>query len=171
MEDRDRRAKAFSTGKSIFVFAFFSFSLGFGALWVPLGSLLGPLEALLGGLWTQKPSKTECFLRFLKRQLFGSLKLLIALLGSSCPLFGRSGPKMGPNKTPKNAQKRKPKYDKFFFIFFFDFDLSQNGINKSQKWDPKWTRVFAQNSKEIYKRNQDEPNRAIMSFKESNNCL
>ena len=33
----------------------YSFSLGFGALWVPLGSLLGPLEALLGGLWTQKP--------------------------------------------------------------------------------------------------------------------
>ena len=54
MEDRDRRAKAFSTGKSIFVFAFFSFSLGFGALWVPLGSLLGPLEALLGGLKSEK---------------------------------------------------------------------------------------------------------------------
>ena len=33
---------------------FFSFSLGFGALWVPLGSLLGLLAVLLGGLWTQK---------------------------------------------------------------------------------------------------------------------
>ena len=33
---------------------FFSFSLGFGALWLPLGSLLGSLEVLLGGLWTQK---------------------------------------------------------------------------------------------------------------------
>ena len=32
----------------------FSFSLGFGALWVPLGSLLGLLAVLLGGLWTQK---------------------------------------------------------------------------------------------------------------------
>ena len=60
-------------------------------------------------------------------QLFGSLKLLMALLGSSCPLFGRPGPKMGPNKTPKNAQKMKPKYDMFFF------DLSQNGMDKSQK--------------------------------------
>ena len=40
---------------------------GFGALWVPLGSLLGSLEALLGGLLTQKPSKTCGFLRFLKR--------------------------------------------------------------------------------------------------------
>ena len=46
---------------------FFIFSLGFGALWVPLGSLLGPLEALLGGLWTQKRVKTLGFLRFLKR--------------------------------------------------------------------------------------------------------
>ena len=35
----------------------FSFSLGFGALWLPLGSLLGSLEALLGSLWTQKPEK------------------------------------------------------------------------------------------------------------------
>ena len=33
---------------------FFSFSLGVGALWVPLGSLLGLLAVLLGGLWTQK---------------------------------------------------------------------------------------------------------------------
>jgi len=38
---------------------------------------------------------------------------------------------------------------------------------KVQFWDPKWTRVFAQNPKKIYKRNQDEPKRAIMSFKES----
>ena len=30
------------------------FLLGFGALWVPLGSLLGPPRALLGGLWTPK---------------------------------------------------------------------------------------------------------------------
>ena len=73
----------------------FSFFLGFGALWVPLGSLLGPLEALLGGLWTQKLEKNCGFLRFLKMQLFGSLKLLMALLGSSCFFLGKSGPKMG----------------------------------------------------------------------------
>ena len=30
------------------------FFWGFGALWVPLGSLLGPLEALLGGLKSEK---------------------------------------------------------------------------------------------------------------------
>ena len=33
------------------------FLLGFGALWVPLGSLLGPPKALLGGLWTPKTLK------------------------------------------------------------------------------------------------------------------
>ena len=44
---------------------------GFGALWVPLGSLLGPLETLLGGLWTQKGVKTKCFLMVLKRRFFG----------------------------------------------------------------------------------------------------
>ena len=38
-------------------------------------------------------------------------------------------------------------------------------------WNPKWTSIFAQNSKKICKRNQDEPKRAIMSFKEPNNCL
>ena len=42
-------------------------------------------------------------------QLFGSLKLLMSLLGSSCPLLGRSGPKMGPKmgfkSVPKSDQK------------------------------------------------------------------
>ena len=40
-----------------------------------------------------------------------------------------------------------------------------------QFWNPFWTSIFAQNPKKICKRNQDEPKRAIMSFKESNNCL
>ena len=42
-------------------------------------------------------------------QLFGSLKLLMALLGSSCPLFGRSGPKMGPKMVPKRGPKSDQK--------------------------------------------------------------
>ena len=91
----------------------------FGSLWVSFGNLLGPLEVLLGGLWIQKHQKTACFSRFLKMQLFGSLKLLMALLGSSCPLFGRSGPKMGPKMVPKNAQKRNPKLTSVFFFLFF----------------------------------------------------
>ena len=73
---------------------------------MPLGSLLGPLEDLLGGLWTQKPSKTYSFLMFLKMQLFGCLKLLMVLLGSSLLLLGRSGPKMGTKMGPKTGPKR-----------------------------------------------------------------
>ena len=95
-----------------FLITFWIFFGGFGALWVPLESLLGSLEALLGGLRTQKPSKTGGFLRFLKMQLFGSLKLLMALLGSSCPLFGRSGPKVGPKMVPKSGPKSDQKVGK-----------------------------------------------------------
>ena len=69
--NRDRRAKAFSTMSWILSFIYFRFSLGFGALWVSLGSFLGHLEAFLGGLWIQKRVKTKCFLRFLKRRFFG----------------------------------------------------------------------------------------------------
>ena len=76
---------------------------------MPLGSLLGPLEALLEASGPQKPKKTEGFLRFLKMQLFGSLELLLALLGSSCPLLGpiwsQNGSKMGPKSGPKSDQK------------------------------------------------------------------
>ena len=36
-------------------------------------------------------------------QLFGSLKLLMALLDSSCPLFGRSGPKMDSKMVSKSS--------------------------------------------------------------------
>ena len=71
LENRDRRAKAFSTGIVFFLIFFKCFPLGFGALWVPLGSLLGPLEALLGGLWTQKRVKTTGFLRVMERLFFG----------------------------------------------------------------------------------------------------
>jgi len=37
---------------------------------------------------------------------------------------------------------------------------------KSPFWNTKRTNLFAQNPKQIYKRNQDEPKRAIISFKE-----
>ena len=89
------------------------------SLWVSLRSLLGPLEVLLKASGSKNTKKLNGFLRFLKMQLFGSLKLLMALLGSSCPLFGRSGPKMGPNKVPKNAHQRNQKLSKFFFFLHF----------------------------------------------------
>ena len=46
--------KLFNSGVLHFWIPFFG---GFGALWVPLGSPLGPPEALLGGLWTPKTFK------------------------------------------------------------------------------------------------------------------
>ena len=42
-------------------------------------------------------------------QIFGSLELLLALLGSSCPLLGpiwsQNGSKVGPKSGPKSDQK------------------------------------------------------------------
>ena len=82
-----------------------------------LGCLLGAFLGLLRLSWEasgpQKHQKIEGFLRFLKMQLFGSLELLMALLGSSCPLLGpiwsQNGPQNGPKSGPKTAQKMSPK--------------------------------------------------------------
>ena len=64
----DRRAKTISTGAPpLGHFCFWCF----GAFWVPLGSLLGRLEALLESLWTQKRVKATGFLRVMKRLFFG----------------------------------------------------------------------------------------------------
>ena len=67
-----------------------------------LGSIFGSLfvEVLERLSWEasgpQKNLKNQLrFYRFLKIQLFGSLKLLMALLGSSCFFLGKSGAKMG----------------------------------------------------------------------------
>ena len=49
--------------------------------------------------------------------------------------------------------------------------VDQDKKLKGQFWDTNRTSIFAQNFKKIYKRNQDEPKRAIMSFKEPNTCL
>ena len=38
-------------------------------------------------------------------QVFGTLKLLIAFLGASWPLLGRSGPKTGPQNGPQSNPK------------------------------------------------------------------
>ena len=100
----------------------------FGCLF---GCLLGAFSGLLRFSWKPldpKTLKNYRFLRFLRMQLFGSLKLRMALLGSSCPLFGRSGPKMGPKMIPKNAQKRNQRKSIFFF-----FDFLQNHINANSE--------------------------------------
>ena len=67
----------------------------FGAPWVPLGSLLGPLEALLGGLKNEKmptvPRENHLFVN----AVFWLFAALMALLGSSWSVLGGFGSRMG----------------------------------------------------------------------------
>ena len=91
------------------------FDIFFGWFWSSLGvsgESLGLLEALLGGLWTQKRVKTKCFLRVLKRLFFGSLQLLMALLGSSWSVLGGFGSRMASKMVPKSFLKCYQKFVK-----------------------------------------------------------
>ena len=101
-------------------------------------------------------------------QLFGSLNSWWLSWAHLAPSLADLVPKWAPIKCPKMLKKGTKNYPMFNF---FDFCSTWVLINirkfKVQFWSPKWTRVFAQNSKTIYKRSQDEPKRAIMSFKES----
>ena len=59
----------------------------------------------LGRPWTPKNlKKNNGFSRFLQMQVFGTLKLLMAILGPSWLLLGRSGPKMGPQMAPNRLK-------------------------------------------------------------------
>ena len=51
----------------------------------------------------QKPVKNNGFVRFLVLYVFGTLGLLMALLGSSWLLLGRFDPKMVPKMGPQMA--------------------------------------------------------------------
>ena len=66
-----------------------------------LGRLLGFLEALLGGLWTQKRVKTRGFLRFLKRLFKAYDGPLGLILVSLVNLFGILCKNPGPFWVPK----------------------------------------------------------------------
>ena len=76
---------------------------------MPLGSLLGPLEALLGGLKSEKMPTVPRENQYLLMQFFGSLKLLMALLGLSWSLLGGSGPKRGFQNDFKSLVKSDQK--------------------------------------------------------------
>ena len=76
---------------------------------MPAGSLLGPLEALLGGLKSEKMPTVQRENQFLLMQFFGSLKLLMALLGLSWSLLGGSGPKRGFQNDFKSLVKSDQK--------------------------------------------------------------
>ena len=99
------------------------FGFIFGSLVFEVLELFGCLLGAFMGLWSlsweapgpQKPRKTKGFLRFLQMQDFGSLRLLVALLGPSSPLLGpiwsQNGPQNGPKSGPKSAQKLVQKMD------------------------------------------------------------
>ena len=91
----NRRAKAFSSGVS---FLSFIFSMFFFRFWSSLGASWEPSWASWGSLGRPLDPKTYKNLWFFKgyeKAVFWSLKLLMALLGSSCFFLGKSGPKMG----------------------------------------------------------------------------
>ena len=81
--------------------------------------LLGAFLSLLCSSWEasgpQKHWKTNCFLRFLQMQLFGSLKFSMALLDPSWlllgPIWSQNGPENGPPKYLKVVQKFVQKTD------------------------------------------------------------
>ena len=66
---------------------------------------------------------------------------------------------------------KNPKKKLNLFDFFQKYNLIKIRRIIVQFCNTIWTNLFAQNPKKIYKRNQDETKRAIMSFKESNNGL
>ena len=91
----------------------------FGCLF---GCLLGAFSGLLRFSWKpldRKTLKNGRFFKVFENAAFWLFELLMALLGSSCPLFGRSDPKMGPKIVPKNAPQKKPRLSIFFFVCFF----------------------------------------------------
>ena len=117
----------FSSWKSFFllVFGFTFWPLfdqvldTFGCLF---GCLLGAFSGLLRFSWEPLDPKTlkNCgFFKLFENAAFWLFEILMALLGSSCPLFGRSGPKMGPKMVSKNAQKRSRNKPCFFSVQIF----------------------------------------------------
>ena len=138
------------------------------------GCLLEPSQISWASLKRPLDPKTlkNCrFLRFLNKHLFKALKLLVALWGSPNPFFDQFDPKTDPQIIPKIAQKWVQKSSIFLFFFGRNSFYAKIRSGRSQKWDTKWTRVFAQKPKRNYKRNQDEPKRDITCFKELNTSL
>ena len=83
-------------------FIFFQVSELFRCL---LGASLGLPRLFWTALDSGNLKQPNVFLRFSQIQVFGTWKLLIALLGLSWPLLGGSGSKMGPQNGPKCHQK------------------------------------------------------------------
>ena len=104
----------------IFGFNFRLFFGAFGAPWVPLGSLLGFLEALLGGLKSAKmptvPRENHFFINtglWFFEDLNGPLGLILVPLGQIWSQNGsqhgcKFDQKVGPNFIKKNIKNGSP---------------------------------------------------------------
>ena len=128
-----------------FMFIFFgsnfgSFFWGLGVLWLSFGSLLGPLILFWEALRAKKRRMSNSKTTFVKMQFFGSLKLLMVLLGSSCGLLGpirrQNGPQNGAQKWSKRGPKQAPKNDLKNYPKSADFG-SQNGLKMGFLGPPK----------------------------------
>ncbi len=120
--------------------------------WTTFGYLFGFLSGAFSGIWNTlgmpldtKTLKNCEFFKVFEIKLFGSLKLLMALLGSSCPLSGRSGPKMDPKMIPKTAQKKILRLSTFFVWFFQKYNSIKIRRITVQFCNTIWTNLFAQN--------------------------
>ena len=74
---------------------------------MPLGSLPGLSEAVLGRPWTLKTYKNVCVFKLFANAGFG-----VALDGPLGPILGQSGPKMDPKISPKVVRKLFNKWSK-----------------------------------------------------------
>ena len=78
---------------------------------MPLGSLLGPPKAFLGGLWTPKTMKNIWFLNVFAIAAFWVFEALDGPLGSIlAPSWADLVPKWVPEMAPK-VIKKMPKID------------------------------------------------------------
>ena len=89
----------------IFGSNFGSLFWGLGVLWVSFGSLLGPLDSLLGGPKSEKTSNVQRENHFCENAVFwlfealdGPLGFILASLG---PIWSKNGPQNGFQKFPE----------------------------------------------------------------------
>ena len=117
------------SGFRFFIF-FIDFESHFGTLWVPLGSLLGPLEALLGGLKSEKmptvPRENHFFINtglWFFEDPNGPLGLILVPLGQIWSQNGsqhgcKFDQKVGPKIIKKNIKNGSPPGCHFGFQIF-----------------------------------------------------
>ena len=126
--------------------------LGLGALRLPIGSLLGPPKALLGGLWTLKTLKNKVCKVFANATfwVFGALDgPLGPILAPSCadlvPKLTPKWPQKSSKKCSKTSLKNDPQnYKKW--TYFGPQNGPQNGARRRSLSTGKFDREFLKRS-------------------------